>query len=84
MYNTSEPIEAIWAFMLRFNPSISETIAMMLVTPMMTPSTVRNDRSLFVRIAWNAIEIPSRTSIATGYSWRSATIGSSFAARVAG
>src|SRR5436853_4914387 len=50
--------------MLRFSPSISETIAMMLVIPMMTPSTVRKERSLLVRIASNAISTPSRTSTA--------------------
>ena len=70
--------------MLWFSPSITETIAMMLVMPMMTPSTVRKDRSLLVRIAPKAMLIPSRTSIATGYSCRRATMGSSFAARVAG
>jgi len=63
-----------------------EMMAMIEVIPMMTPSTVRKERTLFARIAWNAIEMPSRTSIDTGgpYSCLRATMGSSWEALAAG
>ena len=70
--------------MLRFSPSMIEIIAMIAVMPMMTPRTVRKERSLLVRSDSKAIDAASRISIATAYSWRSATIGSRRAARVAG
>ena len=57
------------------------------VMPMTTPSTVRNERSLFVRTVSNAITTtsPKRLMrIAIAYSRRSASIGSSRAARIAG
>src|SRR5262245_31246591 len=65
MKRTSVPKDASCVFTLRFSPSMIETIAMIDVMPMMTPSTVRKERSLLARIAWKAMPTPSRTSIAT-------------------
>src|SRR6185503_7601689 len=50
--------------MLRLRPSMIDTIAMIVVMPMMTPRTVRNERSLFVRMAPSAMVTPSPISMA--------------------
>ena len=77
-----------------FSPLITAPITMIVVTPIMMPRTVRNDRSVLRRNTSNASPIASFSSpnlpvfriasASPGYSDRNATTGSSRAAFVAG
>ena len=65
------------------NPLISAPMTITTVTPMATPRMVRAARILWARSEVRAMPTPSNRAV-TRYSWRSAAMGSSRAARLAG
>ena len=62
-YRTSAPNMEMLRRNARFKPSIAVPIKVTVTTPITMPSVVRMDRSLFARMASQAMNNPSLTSV---------------------